>query len=82
MRLIRNAVPKSVKVLAVVKADGYGHGAVQTARAAIAGGADMLAVAAVSEGAELREAGITLPILVLGAVTAYDVSDGVRYSLT
>ena len=42
----------------------------------------MLAVAAVSEGAELREAGITLPILILGAVTAYDVTDGVRYNLT
>ena len=50
MRLIRNAVPQPVRVLAVVKADGYGHGAVETARAAIAGGADMLAVAAVSEG--------------------------------
>ena len=44
MRLIRNAVPQPVRVLAVVKADGYGHGAVETARAAIAGGADMLAV--------------------------------------
>ena len=81
MKLIRNAVPKPVKVLAVVKADGYGHGAVETARAAIRGGADMLAVAAVSEGVQLREAGITMPILVLGAVTAYDVSDGIRYSL-
>jgi len=82
MRLIRNAVPQPVKVLAVVKADGYGHGAVQTAWAAIDGGADMLAVAAVSEGAQLRAAGIDLPILVLGAVTAFDVSDGIRYNLT
>ena len=81
MRLIRNAVPQPVRVLAVVKADGYGHGAVETARAAIAGGADMLAVAAVSEGVQLREAGITQPVLVLGAVTAYDVSEGVRYNL-
>ena len=81
MKLIRNAVPKPVKVLAVVKADGYGHGAVETARAAIAGGANMLAVAAVCEGAQLREAGITQPILVLGAVTASDVSDGIRYNL-
>lgn len=81
MRLIRNAVPKTVKVLAVVKADGYGHGAVQTALAAIDGGADMLAVAAVSEGIQLREAGITKPILVLGAVTAFDVSDGVKFNL-
>ncbi|MBR5961171.1 MAG: alanine racemase [Clostridia bacterium] len=81
MRLIRNAVPKTAKVLAVVKADGYGHGSVETARAAIAGGAEMLAVAAVHEGIHLREAGITTPILVLGAVTAFDVSDGIRYGL-
>ncbi len=42
----------------------------------------MLAVAAVSEGVQLREAGIKLPILVLGAVSAFDVSEGVRYNLT
>ena len=50
---------------AVVKADGYGHGAVEVARAAIAGGADVLAVALVAEGAELRKAGLTEPILML-----------------
>ncbi len=50
---------------AVVKANGYGHGAVPAARAALEGGALWLAVALVSEGVELREAGITVPVLVL-----------------
>lgn len=53
------------QVCAVVKADGYGHGAVTAARAAIEGGATRLAVALVEEGRLLRDAGIDLPILVL-----------------
>ena len=53
------------RLMAVVKADGYGHGAVPAARAALAGGADWLAVALVEEGEELRRAGITAPILVM-----------------
>jgi alanine racemase len=50
---------------AVVKADAYGHGAVRVARAAIAGGADRLAVALAEEGHELRQAGIDVPVIVL-----------------
>ena len=50
---------------AVVKANGYGHGAVPAAQAALDGGADWLAVALVEEGAELRHAGIEAPVLVL-----------------
>lgn len=53
------------QLCAVVKADGYGHGAVPSARAALAGGADVLAVALVGEGEELRAAGIDAPILLL-----------------
>ena len=53
------------QLMAVVKADGYGHGAVPAARAALTGGADWLAVALVEEGEELRAAGITAPILVM-----------------
>jgi alanine racemase len=52
-------------VCAVVKADGYGHGAVDVARAALDGGATWLAVALVEEGVALRDAGIDAPILVL-----------------
>ncbi len=53
------------RVWVVVKANGYGHGAVASARAALAGGADGLCVALVQEGLELREAGIEASILVL-----------------
>jgi alanine racemase len=50
---------------AVVKADGYGHGALQVSRAALEAGADCLAVALVEEGMQLRDAGIDAPVLVL-----------------
>ena len=81
MRKIRGFVTPGVKVMAVVKADGYGHGAAETANAALEGGAEYLAVASVAEGSMLRRSGITAPILVLGAVTADDVREGVENSL-
>ncbi|WP_211171128.1 alanine racemase [Bacillus sp. DNRA2] len=56
----------NVQLMAVVKADGYGHGAVEVAWGAIESGANYLAVAILDEALELREAGITAPILVLG----------------
>jgi alanine racemase len=62
-----------VEVCAVVKADGYGHGAVPVARAALAGGASMLAVALVAEGAELRAADLAAPILVLSQASPGEV---------
>jgi alanine racemase len=58
------------EVCAVVKADGYGHGAVPTARAVLAAGAGRLAVATLREAAELRRAGISAPVQVLGVVLA------------
>jgi alanine racemase len=59
-------IGESVNLMAVVKADGYGHGAVRVARAAVEEGTDYLAVAILDEAIELREAGISKPILVLG----------------
>lgn len=56
------------KIFAVVKADGYGHGAVQVAETALEAGANYLAVALLEEALELREAGIEAPILVFGYV--------------
>lgn len=58
---------------AVVKANGYGHGAAPAARAALAGGATWLAVAAAGEAAELRAAGIDAPLIVLGALSAEEL---------
>lgn len=63
---IREFVGPSVRVAAVVKADGYGHGLVPAARAALAGGAHLLAVAIPEEVSALREAGIDAPTLVMG----------------
>lgn len=57
-------------LMAVVKADAYGHGAVTVAQTAIAAGAKWLGVATVPEGVELREAGLTAPILIMGAVNS------------
>ena len=61
VELVRRAAP--AQVLAVVKADAYGHGLVDSARAALAGGASWLGVAQLAEALRLREAGITAPLL-------------------
>lgn len=61
------------KLCAVVKADASGHGAVRAARAALAGGASMLAVATANEAAELRAAGISEAILVMGALSSEEL---------
>lgn len=63
---VRARIGANCRVVAVVKANAYGHGAVQVARAAIAAGANELAVADCGEGARLREAGIDAPICILG----------------
>lgn len=68
-------------VWAVVKADGYGHGAVQVAQAAISGGATGLCVALVQEGVALRTAGIDCPILVLSEQPPSELVDAVRSAL-
>ena len=81
MMKIRTAVDPNVKVMAVVKADGYGHGASEAARAALEGGAEYLAVASVAEGSALRRSGINAPVLVLGAVSAEDVLEGTENNL-
>lgn len=57
-------------LMAVVKADAYGHGATAIAEAALSAGAGWLGVATVPEGVELREAGLTAPILIMGAVNS------------
>ncbi len=66
---LRRELVHGASLCAVVKADGYGHGAVPAARAALAGGATWLAVAAAEEAAELRAAGIDARILVMGALS-------------
>lgn len=65
VRRLKALLSPETALLAVVKADGYGHGDVEVSRAAVAGGADWLGVARVEEGARLRRGGIDRPILLL-----------------
>ncbi len=69
-------------IIAVVKANAYGHGAVPVARALVEAGAAWLAVADIEEGLELREAGITGRILVFGALSVSDVAGVFTHDLT
>jgi alanine racemase len=73
---VRSIVPAGVSMLLVVKADAYGHGAVRISRLAVECGVDMLGVATLDEGRELRKAGIKLPILILSPVLPQEL-DGV-----
>lgn len=66
IREIRRHVGSSVKIMGVVKADGYGHGYLETAKTLLGNGADCLAVAVLDEAIQLRECGIDVPILILG----------------
>jgi alanine racemase len=77
---VRIAAPSIV--CAVVKADGYGHGAVESAKAALRGGATWLAVAMVEEAIELRDAGITAPMLLLSEFPLAAASAIVQYDIT
>src|SRR5690348_6232495 len=80
-RRARDLVGPRVAVLAVVKADAYGHGAVVAARVFLDAGAWGLGVSTVAEGLELRRAGIDAPILVLGATFAGEERDVVDAGL-
>ena len=81
VRVMADLVAPSA-MCAVVKADGYGHGAVPVARAALAGGASWLAVALVEEGIELRDAGIAAPVLLLSEPPFDAMGDVVGHDLT
>lgn len=78
---IKKQTPDNEKLLAVVKADAYGHGAVMLAPTLLASGADMLGVASIDEGADFRNANIAADILVLGAVPVWAVESAVKLDL-
>lgn len=82
MAAIRSLVGSGVKTMAVVKANGYGHGLVEVAKAIVKAGADQLAVATLDEAVVLREAGLESPILVLGTGIPGDGADAaVQYDI-
>ncbi|CAM4178253.1 alanine racemase [Bacillus manliponensis] len=72
---------ENIAIMAAVKANGYGHGAVGVAKAAVAAGVSHLAVAFIDEGIELREAGITVPVLVLGYTPKEAAIDAIEYDI-
>lgn len=81
MHLIRSKTNPNAKIMAVVKADAYGHGAIITAKTLLSCGADWLGVATVPEGVQLRNAGIYVPILVLGAIPSEHMRDAVNFDI-
>ncbi len=78
----RRLLGSDVQIMAVVKAGGYGHGAVEVSRAALQAGVSCLGVALVEEGLELRRAGIEAPIILLGYTGPDAVPLLLRYKLT
>ncbi len=81
-RQLRKRVPKGVKILAVVKADAYGHGAIPISLKLEKLGVEYLGVALVEEGVELRKGGVKTPVLVLGGIYGGDVENIFRFNLT
>ena len=79
---LRRRVGADVKFLGVVKADGYGHGAVQVSRTLQTLGADYLAVSSLDEAMELRAGGITMPILILGHTPREQVKNLIDLHIT
>ena len=81
-RILKQAIAPTPHMMAIVKANAYGHGIIPVANIALKNGADFLGVAIPEEGEALREAGIDAPILVLGAVNAEGAAASVRHGLT
>ena len=75
---LRSRLTRGAELCAVVKAEGYGHGMVPCARAALTGGASWLAVATAAEAVELRAAGVEVPVLVQGALTRLEARAAVE----
>lgn len=79
--VLRRAIPAEARLGILVKANAYGHGLEMAARAAVAGGADQLVVAALDEGLALRRAGVEAPILVVYPVSPDAIGDAVEAGL-
>ena len=75
-------MPEKTKTMAIVKANAYGHGAVEVAKALVEYGAGMLGVAAIDEAVELRENGVTAPILILGQIFRQDYEAAIENDIT
>ena len=81
LRQIRNRVDKDIKIMAIVKADAYGHGMKEVSQAVARKGIDYFGVASLDEAATLREAGIKKNIIVLGAILPEEVEGVLRFNV-
>ncbi|MBN6187693.1 alanine racemase [Aneurinibacillus sp. BA2021] len=81
IQTFRNHIPQETKIMAVVKADGYGHGAYEVAQRALAEGAEWLGVALLDEALELRSRGITAPILVLSSFPVRGIAHALQHDI-
>jgi alanine racemase len=82
VRAFKRHTGEKVEIMAVVKANAYGHGAIQVAQAALQAGATRLAVHRMIEGVELRRAGIKAPILIMGYTPRSGIEQIIRWQLT
>ncbi|MCM2316134.1 MAG: alanine racemase [Thermoanaerobaculia bacterium] len=78
---VRGMLPPGSRLIAVLKADGYGHGAVQLARACSRHHVAMIAVSLLEEAMKLHEAAVDIPILVLGPLTAHQIELAAEYEM-
>lgn len=82
VKQLKGLIKDDIKLMAVVKADAYGHGAVMTAPTMLASGVDVLGVASIDEGLSLRDAKINCEILVLGAVPVWALESAVENDIS
>ena len=82
MREIRKITNPDAQIMAVVKADAYGHGFLEVTKALLENGADRLAVAMLQEAKQLRSRGVNVPILLLGASMDNDIEDIINFDVT
>jgi len=79
--VVRSFVGPSVRIMAMVKSNAYGHGIVEASRAFLDAGAEYLGVAYLEEAVYLRESGVNAPILVCGAINTDQIEDFIRYGV-
>ena len=79
---LRRITHPDARLMGVVKANGYGHGAIEVAQCALQNGAEILGVARIEEGIQIREAGIEVPILIFGYTLPELANDLLEYDLT
>ena len=82
LREIKRLIGGNAAIMQTVKADAYGHGAIEISRAALREGARMLGVANADEGIQLRVGGIEAPVIILGPSTEAELADIIKYHLT